>query len=90
MATNLCTCGCTEAHRIATRTTADGIFAVLWSDGMVTSALGLALRGVPMVRPRTAEAFQRALRAGWAFMGRVELFDASEIGGLYQQCRAAA
>lgn len=85
-----CTCGCTESHSVAHRTTADGIIVHLWSDGMVTGALGRGLHGVPLRRPRTPEKHAQAMKAGRLLMGECCLWDASELGALYQACERAA
>ena len=85
-----CTCGCTESHSVAHRTTADGIIVHLWSDGMVTGALGRGLRGVPMRRPRTPEKHAVAMRAGRLLLGEVCIWDAAELGPVYEACERAA
>lgn len=89
-ATIVCTCGCTESHSVAHRTTADGIIVHLWSDGMVTGALGRGLRGVPLRRPRTVEKHATAMRAGRLLLGECCLYDAAELGALYAACEKAA
>lgn len=85
----MCTCGTTDHHIIANRQTADGIGVALWSDGAVTGRLGAALQGVPVARPRTVEAITASRAAGWMFAGDVALYDAAEIGALYDACRWA-
>ena len=66
-----------------------GIGVVVWSDGAITGRLGVALRGVPVARPRTPEARTAALRAAWMFADEACLYDADEIGALYAACRWA-
>jgi len=85
-----CTCGSTEPHTVARRRAADGTRVALWSDGSVSGPLGYALDGVPMRRPRSAESHDRAMRAGWLFLGEVGLYDADELGLLYAACERVA
>lgn len=85
-----CTCGCTESHSVAHRTTADGIIVHLWSDGMVTGALGRGLQGVPMRRPRTPEKHAVAMRAGHLLLGEACIWNAAELGSVYAACERAA
>lgn len=84
-----CTCGHATTHRIAQRSTSDGITVVLYSDGAIAGRFH-ALRGVRMAKPRTVEARRLALTVGWMFLGEVELYDADELGALYGACRWAA
>ncbi len=86
----ICTCGNETDHEIARRETADGVTVYLWSDGAVTGRMGFALRGVTLVRPKTAEAIRRERAAGWMLMGDVCLYDLDEVGALYDACRWAA
>jgi hypothetical protein len=60
------------AKIIARRKTSDGHLVHLWSDGDLTWALGRAIRGVRL--PRNGD-----LTVGWAVLGEVELYDASEV-----------
>lgn len=85
-----CTCGEPHPHRVASRRSASGTIVELWSDGPITGALGIGLRGVPISRPKTTRAGERNLRAGWLFLGEVELFEDGELRGLYAACRWAA
>lgn len=85
-----CSCGDARPHEIARRRTADDATVVLWSDGAVTGRLGYALPGVPIARPKTAEAIERSLRAGWMLADEVCLYEANEIAALYDACRWAA
>lgn len=75
---------------IARRRTADSVGVCLWSDGAISGVLGFKLPGVPMRRPRTAEARDRALCAGWLLLGEVELWDLSEVPALYRAAEKAA
>lgn len=94
--TNTCTCGNAQPHRIAWRRTADGAHVELWHDGALTGAGGLALRGVPIARPRTPEAREAALASGWLVVGELArttedpaaaLYDAAELPTLYATAR---
>jgi hypothetical protein len=86
----MCSCGETKTHRVATRKTADGTTVYGWHHGEVTGLLGMALPSVPLARPKTPEAIDRALAAMWLFMGEVELCDVSDLGALYAACRKVA
>lgn len=87
---NQCSCGGGEPHIIARRTTADGIGVEFWHDGAITGRTGLALPGVPIVRPRTADATDLALRSASLVSGDVELYDLSDLPRLYMCARRAA
>lgn len=87
METNTCSCGCTEVHRVARRTLADGKAVILWSDGLVTFALGFRIRGIGTARESWAQ--EADLRAGWAFMGEAELFTTVEVPKVLKALRAA-
>jgi hypothetical protein len=87
---NTCICGTTEPHVIARRMTADRIGVALWQDGAITGRFATGFPGVPIVRPRTSEARNLALRAGWLFMGEVEVHETDNLGDLYAACRWAA
>lgn len=84
-----CTCEIAAAHIIARRQTADGIGVVVWSDGAITGRLGSALSGVPVVRPRSADAVATSRAVGWMFADEVCLYDADEAGALLDACRWA-
>lgn len=92
MTTTTTTCSCGESciHPVARRRTSDGVSVALHSDGAVTGRFGFGLDGVPIVRPRTREARDLALRAGWLFVGEVEAHPYADIGQLYAACRWAA
>lgn len=85
-----CGCGNPKPHRLAARETSDGKRVELWSTGAVTGGMGFALDGVPIARPRSAEARTVALRAGWLLIGEVELWDRAEVPALYAACRRVA
>lgn len=87
--TQHCSCGCATRHKMATRKTFDEIVVLLWSDGSITGWVN-ALRGVPVRRPRSAEARQRAVQAGWLLMGVVELYTLEELPDLYRACENVA
>lgn len=96
--TSTCTCGNAASHRVAWRRTADGTHVELWDSGALTGAMGLALPGVPVARPRTADATRQALAAGWLVAGELErtsappgsslcLYDAADLPSLYAVAR---
>lgn len=70
--------------------TADGVGVTLWSDGAVTGRMGYALKGVPIVRPKTQAKRDAAIRAGFMLMSDLTLYDASELGAAYKAYRWAA
>jgi len=57
-----CTCGDRAEHIIARRRTADGHDLHLHAGGALTGAVGYALPGVPVARPRTLDALRPASR----------------------------
>lgn len=77
-----CSCGNAATHQMARRTTGDGVDVVLWSDGSVTGRLGYALPGVPLRRGDVS--------AGWMLLSEACLYDADELGSLYDACFWAA
>lgn len=86
-----CLCGFAGGvHVVARRQTADGIGVSMWSDGALGSRFGHGLPGVPMARPRSSGAVASALRAGWLFLGAVELYDLDELPALYRACTRVA
>lgn len=85
-----CTCGNHESHIVSRRRSADGLDLCLWSDGMVTGALGFRIRGIPCRRPRTNQAQDLALKAGRLFLGEACIFDRDELPALYQAAEKAA
>src|SRR5512139_3438245 len=90
MTISTCSCGETSNHVIAKRSTADGIAVQIWHDGMVTGRFGHGLPGVPIVRPRTAEAVERERRAASLFADEVILYDLAEVPRLYDCARRIA
>lgn len=82
-----CSCGCTAPHKIARRQTADSIRLDLWSDGSVTSGIGIPLPGIGTARS-SFEA-DRDLAAGWLACAEIELYDASEVTRLVRSARRA-
>jgi hypothetical protein len=87
---SVCSCGEREHHPIAQRSTADGIRVVLWSDGSVTGGMGAGLHGVPIRRPKTAEAVQMARRTGELFIDAATLYNHDELGPLYAAAEKTA
>lgn len=85
---NACTCGCTEVHRIAYRRTADDMRVELWSDGMVTWAMGLFMRGVGKPRHKYVERANRF--ALDAIADDVSLYDAEELPSVVRTARKLA
>jgi hypothetical protein len=84
-----CTCGNSELHAIARRTTADGVTVALWSDGDITDRLGFRIRGVGKTRGAGPAALDRALRVGWLVMNNVCVYDFSEVAALVKAGRRA-
>lgn len=82
-----CSCGRSSVHVIAERETADGAGLRLWSDGALTGSGGYGFPGVPIARPRTAEAARAALAAGWLAIDEAGLYDADEMPALYAAAR---
>lgn len=72
----MCTCGNSNPHPIARKTTADNVQIHVWSDGMVTDASIIAgyLPGVGRRKIPTARL--------WAFADDVCTYAASELGSL--------
>lgn len=68
-----CSCGCTEAHVVMTRTTVDGVAVYLWSDGFV---------GWPPLGGRRL----RLDQARW-LMGEMELYEVAELPALVAVAR---
>jgi hypothetical protein len=73
---------------IARRSTFDGKHVCLWSDGSLTWALGLTIKG--SANPRTAEQRELALRTGWLVLGDVEIHNADEVSALVRAARWTA
>ena len=89
-AAGVCSCGASTPHVIASRRTADGTQVEVWDDGAVTGGYGMALPGVPVVRPRTDDARREALAAAWMLAGDVALYDLAEVPALYATARKVA
>ena len=89
-AAGVCSCGADKPHVIASRRTADGTQVEVWDDGAVTGGYGMALPGVPVVRPRTDDARREALAAAWMLAGDVALYDLAEVPALYATARKVA
>jgi len=87
MTTTTCSCGTHEAHEVARRRTADNKGVILWSDGLVTGAIGIGIKGIGAAR----SAYERAkdVEAGWLAIGEVELYDLAEVAGLVRAARRA-
>lgn len=83
-----CSCGTTEDHIVAQRSTADGKHVLLWSSGSLTWALGHAVRG--SAAPRTDAGRRAALRAGRLVLGELCIYDAAEVTPLVAAARWAA
>ena len=79
-----CSCGNTEPHPIARKTTADGVKVHVWSDGMVTDASIIA-GYLPGVGRKKVPATRLS-----AFADEVCVFDASELGSLVAEHQKAA
>lgn len=89
-ADTFCSCGESTAHIVARRETADGWRLSVWSDGAVAGGHGLALDGVPLVRPTTRASWEREIAAAWLFASEVSLYDLDEVPALYKAARAVA
>lgn len=70
---------------IARRDTTDGHRVYLWSDGSLTRALGVSIRGA-WFKPSESNR-QRALRAGWLVLGDVEIYSDEEVSDLARAAR---
>jgi hypothetical protein len=82
----ICSCGCAEAHPIATRETADHRRVRVWSDGMVTHAdpFGTHIRGIGPVRIARSS----AALAGRDLVECIGFFDFAELPTLVRTARA--
>lgn len=79
----------TDREIIIRRKTFDDVFVCGWDDGAITSPLGYAVKGVPVVRPRTEEAVERERAVMWLFLGEVCLYEYDELADLHKACRKA-
>lgn len=70
----MCTCGQAATHVIAKRATLDGVTVALWSDGAITSRMGLYVRH----GARTAVAVGLRVAAGWRAMEWATIYDFEE------------
>lgn len=78
----MCTCGNTEPHVIAHKTTSDGRPVEIYSDGYVTSKLGYLYPSVGRRRVPQSQLL--------AFAGDVCIYTAEELGGLVTEHQKAA
>ena len=70
-----------KATKIARRITSDGAHVILWSDGSVLLPLGQHIPGWGQRRLKG--------RAGWLFLGEIELYDLEELPALAKAARWA-
>lgn len=82
-----CSCGTHENHEVARRTTLDGKRVVLWSDGLVTGAMGWGIKGVGAAR--TAYETSKNIEAGWLAFDEIDLYEYTDVGRLVRSARAA-
>jgi hypothetical protein len=89
--TYVCPCGqCgagRQAHIVANRKTADGVFVYIYSDGGVTGVMGSSI-GIPLPRPRTIGAVEARRRAARYFAEWVSVYDYAELPGLWEEALA--
>lgn len=85
-----CTCGDARTHIVARRTMADGRKVEVYDNGAVTGYYGIAIPGVPVARPRGAEAIERERAAAWLFADEVCLYDLDELPDLHACARRVA
>jgi len=79
-----------KPHVVARAKTSDGRVVELWSNGPLTSVMGLALPGVPIVRPRSAEALTVALAAGRRVVDAAPSIPLAEVPARYATARREA
>lgn len=84
---NNCSCGCSQIHKVARRETSDGVTLQLWSDGSVTYALGIYIKGTKSAR--TSYQSSKNLEAGHLLFSVVELYDFKEVPQLLKSARKA-
>jgi hypothetical protein len=77
--TDLCSCGEAKAHIIAKRRTYDNVGVMMWSDGSVTTWDGRYILRKPLTVGQMSD-----------LMGKVELYDYSELKPLIRTIRAKA
>jgi hypothetical protein len=73
---------------VAKGATADGHHLYLWPDGALTWALGQYVKG--SAHPRTPDAREQALRAGFLVLGDAAIYDDAEVPDLVEAARWAA
>lgn len=83
----MCTCGNSEPHVIARRTTSDGVAVEIWHDGAITGRLGRAIPGVPIARPRTLKSIEISRTAANFVASTVELHEVTELPRLVARAR---
>lgn len=79
-----------KPYVIARAKTSDGRTVALWSHGPLTGAMGLALPGVPLVRPRGADALAVALAAGRCVVDAAPALALAEVPAHYAAARREA
>lgn len=85
-----CSCGDDHPNHITgSATTADGYDIVLLHGGALVGRNGAPILDLPVVRPKTREAWERDLAAGRRVLGDASLYDLAELPGLYKAARAA-
>jgi hypothetical protein len=84
---NVCSCGCDDSHVIAKRLTADGKIVWFWSDGMVTFALGLAVKGAGVAKMACQVRFNVA--ACWLLAEEIHCYDGAEVSMAVRAARKA-
>lgn len=77
----------TEPTIIARRSTIDGKHVLLWSDGLVTWAMGYRITGVGAARSDFECSLD--LEAGWLVMGEACVYESAEIARLVKAARKA-
>lgn len=79
-----CSCGNPAAHVVARRTSFDGDAILVWDSGAITGAMGFAIEGIPIARPRSSAARITQLAAAWLFADEASLCNTDEIAALYR------
>lgn len=83
----MCTCGNSEPHVIARRTTSDGVAVEIWHDGAITGRLGRSIPGVPIARPRTPKSIETSRTAANFVASTVELYEVAELPRMVARAR---
>ena len=81
----MCSCGNDDRHVVGKRITGDGKRILLWSDGIVTTRLGLAPCGIGVPRWRHIRA--QAVAANWLI--DFGLYDWHELPVVIREHRTA-